>query len=57
MKLFATNNPDLPLNVESPWTVVVLNGTARKHFPENWPQLQDMEGCPDLLKARVAQLL
>ena len=38
------------------WTIVSLNVTIRKRFPQVWPRLQDFADCPPLVKKRVVEV-
>ena len=39
------------------YTIVVLNTTTRRKYPELWPRLQDFPDCPGPLKEKVPTLL
>jgi hypothetical protein len=39
------------------WTIVTLNDSVREYYPERWPRLQDLKGCPPVVRIKVLQLL
>ena len=39
------------------FTIGNLNSTVRHHHPDEWPRLQDIDGCPSGIKERIKTLL
>jgi hypothetical protein len=39
------------------WSIVTLNTTVRKSLPAKWPRLQDIPGCPEVVKAKMLQVV
>ncbi len=39
------------------WTIVSLSAAVRRRFPESWPRIQDLGGCPGLLKMEATKSL
>jgi hypothetical protein len=35
------------------WSIVTLNAFVRNHFLGKWPRLQDIPGCPEVVRARL----
>lgn len=41
----------------TPFTIVHLNAIVRAGFREQWPRVQDIPECPDMLKPVIAAIL
>jgi hypothetical protein len=39
------------------WTIVSMNSSLRRHFPNKWPRLQDFTDCPDEVKKKAKEVL
>lgn len=39
----------------TPWAILPMNTAIRTAFPELWPRLQDIPGCPTLVAAKTIE--